>query len=456
MSVLNPSIPKGTRDFTPVEAIRRKYIFSVIENVFTRYGYLPIETPAMENLTTLLGKYGDEGDRLIFKILDSGNFLTGVTEEERLSLTPSKLAGRICEKGLRYDLTVPFARFVVRHRNKLSFPFKRYQIQPVWRADRPQKGRYREFYQCDVDVIGSRSLLNEAELLMIMEEVFRLLGIKVVIKLNHRKILAGIAEYMGVPDKLTGLTQALDKRNKIGDEKVLAELRERGFDEPAVRKMESFLSFSGSNNEKISFLSEKLGNTGQEQTGLDEMAKILTYAAETGVDKSCEFDFTLARGLDYYTGTIFEVVAAGWDGGSICGGGRYDDLTGIFGLPDVSGVGVSFGADRIYDVLAQTGKFPPLQDSSTQVLFLNFGEKELSYILPLVRKLRDHNVAAEVYPDQAKIKKQMQYANQKNIPFVILTGEEEMSQGVVSLKNMETGRQIRVTFEEVADSLIKK
>lgn len=447
MSVFKPSVPKGTRDFLPSEAVRRKYIFSVIEEVFRRYGYQPVETPAMENLSTLLGKYGDEGDRLIFKILNSGDFLRGVGSEA-LSLSPAELAGRICEKGLRYDLTVPFARFVVQHRNEIPFPFKRYQIQPVWRADRPQKGRYREFYQCDVDVIGSRSLLNEAELLLIMDEVFKKLQVNVVIKLNNRMVLAGIADYIGMPESLSQLTVTLDKRYKIGDEKVIDELENSGFDAGALGKLRALLNISGTNTEKIEMLQQKLAGSETGMTGLEEVSTLLKRAEDFDADKHCEFDFTLARGLDYYTGTIFEVMATEWAVGSICGGGRYDDLTGIFGLKDVSGVGVSFGADRIYDVLTATGKFPSFSDASTQVLFLNFGEDEVSYLIPLIKEIRQRNITAEIYPDAVKIKKQMQYANQKNIPFVVLAGDEEIGKKTVTLKNMTTGEQQQVSFQE--------
>lgn len=454
MAASKSSIPKGTRDFLPVQAARRKYIFSTIEKVFLRYGYQPIETPSMEHLSTLLGKYGEEGDRLIFKILNSGDFARGIDGKTWETLSTGERAARICEKGLRYDLTVPFARFVVQHRHEIPFPFKRYQIQPVWRADRPQKGRYREFTQCDVDVIGSRSLLNETELLMIMDEVFRTLGIRVSIKLNHRKILSGLAEYLGMSGQFVLLTQILDKRYKIGDAKMVAQLRESGMDENALKKFSGLLGLEGDNQKILGFLGKELAQSESGSQGIAEMEELLQLADTAGVQAPCAFDFSLARGLDYYTGMIFEVIAEEWAGGSICGGGRYDDLTGIFGLHDVSGVGVSFGAERIYDVLEENNGFPELTESSTRLLFLNFGPEEVRSFLPLVPELRRKGISVEIYPDSVKIKKQMQYADQKKIPYVVLAGPEELASGKFTLRNMKTGEQQKRSPEELMDFFV--
>jgi histidyl-tRNA synthetase len=448
------TIPKGTRDFTPQEMIRRNYIFDHIRKVFSRYGYVPIETPAMENLSTLTGKYGEEGDKLLFKILNSGNYLTGfsindVNEENLNQLTP-----KIAEKGLRYDLTVPFARFVVQHLNEITFPFKRYQIQPVWRADKPQKGRYREFYQCDVDVIGSDSLMNEVELVQIIHDIFIDLDVRVVTKLNNRKILAGMAEIAGVPDRFTDLTVALDKLDKIGLEKVRDELVVKGFTQGALENLNPFLSLHGDFREKIKILSARLEDSVQGMQGITEMQAIFERLEILGIEAGCELDITLARGLNYYTGTIFEVKAKDVEIGSICGGGRYDDLTGIFGLPGVSGVGISFGADRIYDVLLALNKFPENEVSKTQVLFVNFGESEEKHCLQLAAQLRESGIVTEIYPDPGKMKKQFKYADQKQIPYVVLIGEDEISNGSLTVKNMKSGEQSTMTVEKLI-SMIK-
>ncbi|HRW62091.1 MAG TPA: histidine--tRNA ligase, partial [Bacteroidales bacterium] len=417
MAVQKPSIPKGTRDFTPVEMVKRNFIFETIKSVFQLFGYLPIETPAMENLSSLLGKYGEEGDKLLFKILNSGDYLSKVSSE--LSNAESnKLALEICEKGLRYDLTVPFARFVVQNLNEITFPFKRYQIQPVWRADRPQKGRYREFYQCDVDVIGSNSLLNEVELIQIIDKVFQSLKINTVIKMNNRKILLGIAEMIGEPEKFIDITVAIDKLDKIGIDKVREELLSRGINESAIEKLKPVFDLKGSNREKINDLKKIISSSEVGLKGIQEVETILGYFDKLPINTDLELDLTLARGLNYYTGAIFEVKAKDVEIGSICGGGRYDDLTGVFGLKDVSGVGVSFGADRIYDVMEQLNIFPTEIVASTKVMFVNFGEKEEIYCLPLLQKLRENGVNAEIFPEPAKMKKQMSYANNKNIPFV--------------------------------------
>lgn len=444
-----PSIPKGTRDFTPDEMVRRNYIFDSIKDVFQRYGYMPIETPAMENLDTLLGKYGDEGDKLLFKILNSGDFLNKADNDLLTQKDSNRVAGQISEKGLRYDLTVPFARFVVQHQNELSFPFKRYQIQPVWRADRPQKGRYREFFQCDVDVVGSDSLFNEVELIQIVDEVFRKLGIRVVIKLNNRKVLAGIAEIIGEASRLTDITVAIDKLEKIGLEKVNAELTEKGLTEEAIEKLQPILSLSGSNTEKFDQLVRLLASSEVGTKGVEELREVLTIVDSLDVETGVELDLTLARGLNYYTGAIFEVKALDMEIGSITGGGRYDDLTGIFGLKDVSGVGISFGADRIFDVMNQLELYPPEVTTTTQLMFVNFGSKEGAYCLKIAGQLRKEGLKVEVYPDSAKMKKQMTYANKKNIRFVALVGEEEMNAGTVTLKNMGTGEQSSVKVEDV-------
>ena len=442
-----PSIPKGTRDFSPVEMMRRDYIFNTIRSVFRLNGYSPIETPAMENLSTLLGKYGDEGDKLLFKILNSGDYAS--------KLQPSELAeaSKICEKGLRYDLTVPFARFVVQHQNDIVFPFKRYQIQPVWRADRPQKGRYREFYQCDVDVIGSKSLLNEVELVGIVERVFDKLGISVTLKMNNRKILFGIAEVMGHADKMIDITVAIDKLEKIGLNNVKAELSERGIDEQAVAKLQPILELSGTTAEKLATLKDILANSPTGLLGVEEMQKVFDYIATAGFKLNVELDLSLARGLNYYTGAIFEVKANDFAIGSICGGGRYDNLTGIFGMPDVSGVGISFGADRIYDVMVGLDLFPAEIGCSTKVLFVNLGEAEAMASLVAVNKLRDAGVSAELYPDSAKMKKQMESANRRGIPYVAIIGSNELEQGVVTLKNMVTGEQQTVSTDSLVEIL---
>ena len=442
-----PSIPKGTRDFSPVEMLRRQYIFDTIAGVFRTYGYSPLETPAMENLSTLLGKYGDEGDKLLFKILNSGDYAAKLQPEE---LTQ---ASKICEKGLRYDLTVPFARYVVQHQNDIAFPFKRYQIQPVWRADRPQKGRYREFYQCDVDVIGSRSLLNEVELVAIVEKVFAKLGIAVTLKMNNRKILYGIAEMMGHADKMIDITVAIDKLEKIGLDNVKAELAERGIDEAAVAKLQPILELSGTTAEKLETLAELLASSETGMLGIEEMRTVFGYIAKLGISLDVELDLSLARGLNYYTGAIFEVKAKDYAIGSICGGGRYDNLTGIFGMPDVSGVGISFGADRIYDVMTGLELFPEELNCSTKVLFVNLGEEECMASLKAVAQLREQGISAEVYPDGGKMKKQMEYANRRSIPYVAIIGSNELAEGKVTLKNMRTGEQAVVGVDSLAEQL---
>jgi histidyl-tRNA synthetase len=449
------SIPKGTRDFIPQEMIRRNYIFQTIRQVFELYGYEPIETPAMENLSTLIGKYGEEGDRLLFKILNSGNYLEGVDPANSGPEMIHALTLRIAEKGLRYDLTVPFARFVVNHQNEIAFPFKRYQIQPVWRADKPQKGRYREFYQCDVDVIGSDSLLSEAELVQIIHDVFGRLDIRVSIRLNNRKILAGIAQVAGAGDRLTDMTVAMDKLDKIGREKVMEELGARGFEVATVLRIMQLMDLSGTIMQKIAFLKEKLVNSSIGMQGVAEMETVLGKLAACGSEQDVSLDLTLARGLNYYTGTIIEVKALETEIGSICGGGRYDDLTGIFGLPGVSGVGISFGADRIYDVLLALGRFPDHGLQSSQLLFANFGEKEEAYCMKLAMELRLHGIRTEIFPESGKLKRQMKYADQKKIPFVALVGENEMAEGKLTVKNMETGEQHLLTPVELTD-LIRK
>ncbi len=451
-----PSIPKGTRDFTPAEMVRRNFIFDSIKAVFQNYGYMPIETPAMENLDTLMGKYGEEGDKLLFKILNSGDFLNKADAGLLAMKDSNRLTGQISEKGLRYDLTVPFARFVVQHQNELSFPFKRYQIQPVWRADRPQKGRYREFFQCDVDVVGSDSLLNEVELVQIVDEVFQKLGIRVVIKLNNRKVLAGIAEIIGETDRLTDITVAIDKLEKIGLEKVNAELSEKGLSDEAVEKLQPILALSGTNFEKLDQLSSVLADSQVGVQGVEELREVLTVADSLGLATTVEMDLTLARGLNYYTGAIFEVKAIDVEIGSITGGGRYDDLTGIFGLKNVSGVGVSFGADRIFDVMNQLDLYPPEVTTTTELMFVNFGSKEGAHCLKLAGQLRKQGLKVEVYPDSAKMKKQMTYANKKGIGFVALVGEDEMINNTVTLKNMESGEQKTVKSEEITEALSGK
>ena len=444
-----PSIPKGTRDFSPVEMAKRNYIFNTIREVFHLFGYQQIETPSMENLSTLMGKYGDEGDKLLFKIQNSGDYFSGLTDEELLSRNAAKLASKFCEKGLRYDLTVPFARYVVMHRDEISFPFKRYQIQPVWRADRPQKGRYREFYQCDADVVGSNSLLNEVELVQMIDRVYGKFGIRVSIKINNRKILTGIAEIIGEADKIVDITVAIDKLDKIGLDNVNAELASKGIPQEAIEKLQPIIMLSGTNEEKIETLKTVLSASETGLKGVEESEFILKTVASLGVKSEVELDLTLARGLNYYTGAIFEVKALDVQIGSISGGGRYDNLTGVFGMSGMSGVGISFGADRIYDVLNQLDLYPKEAVNATQLLFVNFGEKEAAYCLPVLSAARDAGIRAEIYPDSAKMKKQMSYANDKNIPFVAIVGENEMNEGKLTLKNMTTGEQTLVTPEEL-------
>lgn len=433
-----PSIPKGTRDFGPEEMIRRNYIFDTIKGVFRLYGFQPLETPAMENLSTLLGKYGDEGDKLLFKILNSGDFLSGVSDEQ-LHGNPNALSTRLCEKGLRYDLTVPLARYVVQHQGEISFPFKRYQIQPVWRADRPQKGRYREFYQCDVDVIGSRSLLCEVDLVEIVAKVFQRLGIRVTLKVNNRKILYGIAETIGHADKMIDITVAIDKLEKIGLEAVNGELREKGIDERAIEALQPILSLEGANGAKLARLREILADSPVGLAGVTETETILSYVETLGTELEIELDLSLARGLNYYTGAIFEVKARDFAIGSICGGGRYDDLTGIFGMPNTSGVGISFGADRIYDVMTGLDLFPDDTKGTTRALMLNFGGEEERVSLRLAKNLREAGIACEVYPESAKMKKQMEYANRRAVPWVVIVGSDELASGRATVKNMATG-----------------
>ncbi len=444
-----PSIPKGTRDFSPLEMVKRNYIFDTIKAVFRLYGFQPIETPAMENLSTLMGKYGEEGDKLLFKILNSGDFISKVPQEILDEKNSNKLTTKLSEKGLRYDLTVPFARYVVQNRSDISFPFKRYQIQPVWRADRPQKGRYREFYQCDVDVIGSNSLLNEVELVQIIDDVFQKLNINTIVKINNRKILAGIAEAIGELDRIIDITVAIDKLDKIGLEKVNQEMTGKGISENAVEKLQPILLLSGSTEEKLTQIEKVIGQTEVGAKGINEMRTLFGYLKNFELQTEVELDLTLARGLNYYTGAIFEVKSKDIEIGSICGGGRYDDLTGIFGMPDVSGVGVSFGAERIYDVLVQQDAFPADSLETTKAMFVNFGEKEEAYCLPVLAELRKKNVNAELFPESAKMKKQMNYANRKQIPFVILAGDSEMEAKKFTLKNMETGEQQLLNAEEL-------
>ncbi len=448
-----PSIPKGTRDFTPGEMANRNYIFSTIKDVFRLYGFQQIETPAMENLSTLMGKYGEEGDKLLFKILNSGDFIGGVTEIELSERNSVKLTSKISEKGLRYDLTVPFARFVVQNRDKISFPFKRYQIQPVWRADRPQKGRYREFYQCDVDVVGSDSLLNEVELIQIVDEVYRRLNIRVVLKLNNRKILSGIAEIIGEAEKITDITVAIDKLDKIGLEKVNEEIASKGITEEAIARLQPILKLSGSNSDKLEQLKEVLKDSKTGMKGIEEMETILGLCDAMQVATPVELDLTLARGLNYYTGAIFEVKALDVQIGSITGGGRYDNLTGVFGLEGVSGVGISFGADRIYDVLNQLQLYPETSLEQTRILFVTFGWNELKYSLNWAAHLRTEGFNVEVYPEPAKMKKQMSYADGKQIPYVAIVGENEMNENKVMLKDMKSGEQRLVTLEELTKAI---
>ena len=444
-----PGIPKGTRDFSPVEMAKRNYIFNTIRDVFHLFGYQQIETPSMENLSTLMGKYGDEGDKLLFKIQNSGDYFNGITDEELLSRNAVKLASKFCEKGLRYDLTVPFARYVVMHRDEISFPFKRYQIQPVWRADRPQKGRYREFYQCDADVVGSNSLLNEVELVQMIDRVFGKFGVRVSIKINNRKILTGIAEIIGEADKIVDITVAIDKLDKIGLENVNAELASKGIPQEAIDKLQPIILLSGSNEEKLETLKTVLATSEAGLKGVEESEFILKTVSALGVKSEVELDLTLARGLNYYTGAIFEVKALDVQIGSISGGGRYDNLTGVFGMDGMSGVGISFGADRIFDVLNQLDLYPKEAVNGTELLFVNFGDKEAAYCLPILTKVREAGVRAEIYPDASKMKKQMGYANDKQIPFVAIVGEKEMNEGKLTLKNMTTGEQSLVTPDEL-------
>lgn len=451
-----PSIPKGTRDFSPAEMAKRNYIFDTIKDVYALYGYQQIETPSMETLQTLMGKYGEEGDKLLFKILNSGDFIGKVPAEEFVNDNVLKLAAKICEKGLRYDLTVPFARYVVMHRDELQMPFKRYQIQPVWRADRPQKGRYREFYQCDADVVGSDSLLNEVELVQIIDTVFTKFGINVQIKLNNRKILAGIAEYIGQPDKIVDITVAIDKLDKIGVEAVNAEMLANGISQDAVDKLQPILTMSGTNVEKLETIAQTIATSEIGVKGVEETRFILEKIEAVGLKNELQLDLTLARGLNYYTGAIFEVKAKDVAIGSITGGGRYDNLTGIFGMPGLSGVGISFGADRIYDVLNTLDLYPQNATQGTEVLFINFGEAESDYCLPIASQVRAAGISVELYPDCAKMKKQMAYANAKGIPFVALAGESEISQGKVTLKNMLTGDQQLVSAEELIAKITSK
>ncbi len=449
MAVQKPSIPKGTRDFSSTEMVRRNFIFDSIREVFKIFGYLPIETPAMENLSTLMGKYGEEGDRLLFKILNSGDYLDGMQDKEIKMQDLNTFTHHIAEKGLRYDLTVPFARFVVQHQNELVFPFKRYQIQPVWRADRPQKGRYREFFQCDVDVIGSPSLLNEVELVQIIDAVFSKVGVNVLIRLNNRKILAGIAECIGAPEKLTDITVAIDKLDKIGLEKVNEELIQRGISPDSVARLRPIIGLEGKIKTKFDVLNTFFEGSETGRKGLEEMRTVLEHLKNLAPKNKFDFDIRLARGLNYYTGTIFEVKALDVELGSICGGGRYDDLTGIFGLPNMSGVGVSFGADRIYDVLNELQAFPETIRTTTKLLFVNFGTEEEKFCLSALSSIRSAGVAAELYPEQAKLKKQMEYANRKGIPYVVLAGKDEIATGKLTLKNMLSGEQNSLTLNEL-------
>ena len=444
-----PSIPKGTRDFSPIEMAKRNYIFNTIRDVYALYGFQQIETPAMETLQTLMGKYGEEGDKLLFKVLNSGDCLAKVTDEELRERNALHLAAKMCEKGLRYDLTVPFARFVVMHREVIQFPFKRYQYQAVWRADRPQKGRYREFYQFDGDVVGSDSLLNEVELMQIIDTVFTRFGVRVLIKINNRKILSGIAEVIGAADKIVDITVAIDKLDKIGLDNVNAELREDGLTDEQIEKLQPIITLAGTNDEKLQTISQVLASSETGLKGVEECRFILDTLKTLGLNNAIELDLTLARGLNYYTGAIFEVKALDVQIGSITGGGRYDNLTGIFGMPGVSGVGISFGVDRIFDVLNQLDAYPTDAVNGTRVLFINFGEKETAYCLPVVGKLRAAGVRTELFPDASKMKKQMSYANQKQIPFVALAGENEINEGKFTLKNMLTGDQQLVTVDEL-------
>lgn len=444
-----PSIPKGTRDFSPVEMAKRNYIFDTIREVYALYGFRQIETPAMETLSTLMGKYGEEGDKLLFKVLNSGDYLAKLSDDELMQRNPLHLATKLCEKGLRYDLTVPFARYVVQHRDEIQLPFKRYQIQPVWRADRPQKGRYREFYQCDADVVGSDSLLNEVELMQIVDTVFTRFGVRVAIKINNRKILTGIAETIGEADKIVDITVAIDKLDKIGIDAVNEELRRDGISDEAIQKLQPIIALTGTNDEKLATIANLLEQSEVGMKGVEETRFILDTLKTCGLHNQIDLDLTLARGLNYYTGAIFEVKALDYVIGSITGGGRYDNLTGIFGLPGISGVGISFGADRIYDVLGGLDLYPKEAAQGTELLFINFGATETAYCLPVLRRCREAGIRTEIYPDSVKMKKQMAYANAKQVSFVVLAGEEEIAQGKLTLKNMATGEQTLVTPEEL-------
>ncbi|NOZ35263.1 MAG: histidine--tRNA ligase [Chlorobi bacterium] len=448
-----PSIPKGTRDFSPEVSAKRNYIFDTIKYVFKRFAYRQLETPAMENLSTLTGKYGEEGDKLLFKILNSGNFLKKVSDKELCERNTAKLAHLVAEKGLRYDLTVPFARYIVQHQNEITFPFKRFQIQPVWRADRPQKGRYREFYQCDADIIGSNSLINELEIVQMIDEIFTKLNLKVTVKINNRKLLAGIAERIGFPEKFTEMTVAIDKLDKIGLKKVYEELIQAGISEDAVNLLEPILNIGGSFDDQMQCIEKFLGETESGITGIQEIHKLFDYISLFRFNNNIQLDLTLARGLNYYTGAIFEVVSDEVQIGSICGGGRYDDLTGVFGLKEMSGVGISFGADRIYDVLENLNRFPKDVISNVKLMFVNFGEKEEKYCLPVLQKLRNAGINAEIYSDSVKMKKQMKYANSNNIPYVALAGETEISENKFTLKNMQNGTQKLVSANEMINIL---
>ena len=448
-----PSIPKGTRDFSPVEMAKRNYIFDTIREVYALYGFRQIETPAMETLSTLMGKYGEEGDKLLFKVLNSGDYLAKLSDDELMQRNPLHLATKLCEKGLRYDLTVPFARYVVQHRDEIQLPFKRYQIQPVWRADRPQKGRYREFYQCDVDAIGSKSQMCELELVQIADEVFKRLGVRVVIKINNRKVLSGLAEICGAPDKVVDITVAIDKLDKIGLDAVKAELMEKGLSPEAVELLEPVLCLSGTNAEKLATMKGIMAGSEVGLKGIAELEELMGFIQAAGVTTECEIDLSLARGLNYYTGAIFEIKALDYQIGSISGGGRYDNLTGIFGLPDMSGVGISFGADRIYDVLKGLDKFPTSLGSSTTLLFANMGESECAYILPISIALRAKGVSVEVYPDSNKLKKQFDYADRKHIPFLSICGQSEIEGGVVQIKNLSSGEQRTFAKDDLAAML---
>lgn len=453
---MNTSIPKGTRDFSPEEMAKRNYIFNTIKDVYALYGYQQIETPSMENLSTLMGKYGEEGDKLLFKVLNSGDFLSKVNKDELMECCSPHIAACICEKGLRYDLTVPFARYVVMHRNELQMPFKRYQIQTVWRADRPQKGRYREFYQCDADVVGSDSLLNEVELMQIIDTVFTRFGIRVQIKINNRKILTGIAEVIGAADKIVDITVAIDKLEKIGIDNVNDELRKAGLSDEAIQRIQPIILLSGTNDEKLNVISEVLASSETGLKGVEETRFILDTLKACSLKNEMQLDLTLARGLNYYTGAIFEVKALDTPMGSITGGGRYDNLTGIFGMPGLSGVGISFGADRIFDVLNTLDLYPKEAVNATQLLFINFGECEAAYCMPVASMCRNKGIRTEVYPDKAKMKKQMSYANARNIPFVAMAGENEMAEGKITLKNMVTGEQQLVDKEKIADIIMQQ